>query len=182
MTEQPAHKLTLKDIFAEAKALIDITTEKGITIATAESCTGGLIGAAITAIPGSSTPFKGGIIAYDNAVKTKLLGVSPSVLGKYGAVSQKTAERMAVGAIERLNVDMAVSVTGIAGPGGGSEDKPVGTVWLGLAVKTDDNIKVEATMHSFGDIGRNKVRDVTCYEALKALNAKCEAFEKGTER
>ena len=163
---------TLKDIFAEAQKLVDSATEKGITIATAESCTGGLIGAAITAIPGSSTPFKGGIIAYDNAVKTKLLGVSPSVLGKYGAVSQKTAERMAVGAIERLGVDMAVSVTGVAGPSGGSEEKPVGTVWMGVAVKVDGKVEVTTKLHCFGDIGRNKVRDVTCYEALKALNKK----------
>lgn len=161
--------ITLKDIFSEAQKLIDLASEKNVTIATAESCTGGLIGAAITSISGSSKPFKGGIIAYDNSVKTKLLGVSPSVLGKYGAVSQKTAERMAAGVIERLGVDMAVSVTGIAGPGGGSEDKPVGTVWMGLAVKTDDNINIKTTLHSFGDIGRNKVRDVTCYEALKAL-------------
>lgn len=161
--------ITLKDIFSEAQKLIDLASEKNVTIATAESCTGGLIGAAITSISGSSKPFKGGIIAYDNSVKTKLLGVSPSVLGKYGAVSQKTAERMAAGVIERLGVDMAVSVTGIAGPGGGSEDKPVGTVWMGLAVKTDDNITIKTTLYSFGDIGRNKVRDVTCYEALKAL-------------
>lgn len=161
--------ITLKDIFSEAQKLIDLASEKNVTIATAESCTGGLIGAAITSISGSSKPFKGGIIAYDNSVKTKLLGVSPSVLGKYGAVSQKTAERMAAGVIERLGVDMAVSVTGIAGPGGGSEDKPVGTVWMGLAVKTNDNINIKTTLHSFGDIGRNKVRDVTCYEALKAL-------------
>ena len=160
---------TLKDRFAQAQRLVKLATENSITIATAESCTGGLIGAAITVIPGSSTPFKGGIIAYDNAVKTKLLGVSPSVLGKYGAVSQKTAERMAVGAVERLGVDMAVSVTGVAGPGGGSEEKPVGTVWIGLAVKIGGNIEATASLHSFGDIGRNKVRDVTCYEALRVL-------------
>lgn len=157
---------TLKDIFALSAEVINLATEKGVTVATAESCTGGLIGAAITSIPGSSTPFKGGIIAYDNAVKTKLLAVSPSVLGKYGAVSEKTAQRMAAGAIERLNVDVAVSVTGVAGPGGGSEDKPVGTVWIGLAQKGQPPI---ARLFNFGDIGRNKVRDLTCYEALKTL-------------
>jgi len=157
----------LKDIFTEAKTIIDLATDKNLTIGTAESCTGGLIGAAITAIPGSSTPFKGGIIAYDNAIKTKLLGVSPSVLGKYGAVSEKTAERMAAGAREHLGVDIAISVTGIAGPGGGTDDKPVGTVWMGVATKDGINAK----LYEFGDIGRNKVRDMTCYEALKALTA-----------
>jgi len=155
----------LKDIFAEAKSITLLATEKGLTIGTAESCTGGLIGGAITAIPGSSAVFKGGIIAYDNTIKTKLLGVSPSVLGKYGAVSEKTAERMAAGAVERLGVDIALSVTGIAGPGGGSEDKPVGTVWMGIATKDG----VSATHFAYGDIGRNRVRDQTCMDALKAL-------------
>ena len=160
-----APKVTLKDIFAEAQTLITLANEKGITIATAESCTGGLIGAAITAIPGSSTPFKGGIIAYDNKVKHKLLSVPPGMITKYGAVSREVARAMATGAIEALNVDMAVSVTGIAGPGGGSDDKPVGTVWMGLATRNN----MTTTLFTFGDIGRNKVRDVTCYEALKAL-------------
>jgi len=136
-------KVTLKDIFSEAQKLITLASEKKITIATAESCTGGLIGAAITAIPGSSTPFKGGIIAYDNKIKHKLLNVPPGMMHKYGAVSREVACRMAKGAIEVLNVDMAVSVTGIAGPGGGSEDKPVGTVWMGLAIKKGD--KIDAT-------------------------------------
>ena len=155
----------LKDIFAEAKTVIALANEKDITIATAESCTGGLIGAAITAIPGSSTAFKGGIIAYDNAIKNKLLNVPVDMLHKYGAVSREVARAMAQGAIEALNVDMAVSVTGIAGPGGGSEDKPVGTVWMGVAIQDT----IEAKRFEFGDIGRNKIRDVTCFEALKTL-------------
>ena len=156
----------LKDIFAEAKSIIALASEKGLNIGTAESCTGGLIGGAITALPGSSAVFKGSIVAYDNSIKTKLLGVSPSVIGKYGAVSQKTAERMAAGAIERLGVDIAVSVTGIAGPTGGTEDKPIGTVWMGLATKDS----VTATHFAYGDIGRNRVRDQACMDALKALN------------
>ena len=166
---------TLKDIFAEAAALIKAASDKGVRIATAESCTGGLIGAAITAIPGSSTPFKGGIIAYDNTVKTKLLGVPPGMIDKYGAVSREVARAMASGAIEALNVDMAVSVTGVAGPRGGTEEKPIGTVWMGLAVRDGDDINVTVKLHRFGDIGRNKVRDVTCWEALKALNATLQA-------
>ena len=162
----------LKDIFAEAKSIIALATEKGLSIGTAESCTGSLIGGAITAISGSSAIFKGGIIAYDNAIKTKLLGVSPSVLGKYGAVSEKTAQRMAAGARERLSVDIALSVTGIAGPGGGTEDKPVGTVWMGIATKDG----VSATRFEFGDIGRNKVRDQACMDALKALSTLCNDY------
>jgi len=169
-----APKVTLKEIFAEAQTLITLATKKNTTIATAESCTGGLIGAAITAIPGSSIPFKGGIIAYDNKIKHKLLNVPPGMIHKYGAVSREVARTMATGVIKALNVDMAVSVTGIAGPGGGSEDKPVGTVWMGLAIKNDGKIDATAKRHNFGDIGRNKVRDITCYEALKAITLKLE--------
>ena len=166
-------KITLADIFKLSAETLNAAKAKGVTIAVAESCTGGLIGAALTAIEGSSACFTGGIIAYDNAVKTKLLGVSPSVIGKYGAVSEKTAERMAAGAEERLGVDIAVAVTGIAGPGGGSEDKPVGTVWIGIAAREGDKITTSAALHNFGDIGRNKVRDATCYEALVALKTAC---------
>jgi len=162
-------QITLKDIFFEARNVIDLATEKKLRVATAESCTGGLIGAAITAIPGSSRPFKGGIIAYHNSAKTKLLNVPAGMIHKYGAVSREVASAMAKGAIEALNVDIAVSVTGIAGPGGGTDDKPVGTVWMGIAVREGNRINVTPKLHKFGDIGRNKVRDVTCYEALLAL-------------
>ena len=88
------------------------------------------------------------------------------MIGKYGAVSQKTAERMAAGAIERLGVDIAVSITGIAGPTGGTEDKPIGTVWMGIATKDG----ITATHFAYGDIGRNRVRDQACMDALKALS------------
>jgi PncC family amidohydrolase len=157
---------TLKEIFELAADVVKLATDSGKRIATAESCTGGLIGAAITAIPGSSTPFKGGIIAYDNAIKRDHLGVSEANLERYGAVSQAVAEQMASGALASLDVDIAVSVTGIAGPGGGSPNKPVGTVWIGLAVRGQSP---KAIIHNFGEIGRNKVRDVTCYEALETL-------------
>jgi len=176
MSEQPVHKVTLKDIFAEAQNLITLASEKNITIATAESCTGGLIGAANTAIPGSSAVFKGGIIAYDNTVKSQQLGVPAGMIHKYGAVSREIARAMAKGAVERLAVDIAVSVTGIAGPGGGSNDKPVGTVRIGIAVKTNDKIAVATQLHNFGDIGRNKVRDVSCYQALKVLTEASQAY------
>jgi PncC family amidohydrolase len=161
----------LKDIFAEAKQLIQAASDKNLTIATAESCTGGLIGAAITAISGSSQVFKGGIIAYDNEIKQSLLAVPAAMLKQHGAVSHDVAKAMAIGALSAVNVDIAVSVTGIAGPGGGSDAKPVGTVWIGSARRGNgDEITAQAALYNFGDIGRNKVRDMACYEALKNLN------------
>lgn len=158
--------ISLKDIFSLAAEVVSLATDKNMKLGTAESCTGGLIGAAITAIPGSSAPFIGGIIAYDNAVKINQLGVAEDILTKHGAVSESTTKAMAAGAVKALNIDLAVSVTGIAGPGGGTLEKPVGTVWIGIA---QSGKTPQATLHNFGDIGRNKVRDVTCYEALKAL-------------
>ena len=149
-----------------AQEVVSLATTKKLRIGTAESCTGGLIGAAITSIPGSSTPFKGGIIAYDNAVKRAQLGVSEDNLKIHGAVSEQVAKAMAQGALNVLEIDLAISVTGIAGPGGGSAEKPVGTVWIGLA---QNHQPPKATLYNFGDIGRNKVRDITCYEALKSL-------------
>jgi PncC family amidohydrolase len=103
------------------------------TLAAAESCTGGGLGAAITDQAGSSAFFLGGIVAYDNRLKSTLLGVPESVLAEHGAVSLEVAKRMATGCLTRLGADVAVSVTGIAGPGGGTTDKPVGLVFIGVA-------------------------------------------------
>ena len=138
-------------------------------IGTAESCTGGLIGGAITAIPGSSGCFKGGVTAYDNAVKTKLLGVPTDIIETHGAVSSPVAEAMALGALDALGVDIALSITGIAGPGGGSAEKPIGTVWMSIAGHTDSAPHVGSALYEFGDIGRNRVRDQACFEALKII-------------
>lgn len=161
--------VTLKDIFTEAANLIQRGSEFGLKVGTAESCTGGLIGAAITAIDGSSSVFKGGIIAYDNSVKTDLLDVNADLLREHGAVSEAVCLAMAEGALRKLNVDICVSVTGIAGPKGGSKDKPVGAVWMGIAKRANQNVTSNAYLYNFGAIGRNKVRDVTCYAALKRL-------------
>jgi len=106
---------------------------RGVTVATAESCTGGMIAAAITAIPGSSAVLDRGFVTYSNAAKTEMLGVPEGLIAAVGAVSEAVAARMAEGAKKRAGVEIAVSVTGIAGPDGGSEEKPVGTVWFGLA-------------------------------------------------
>ena len=107
--------------------------QHGWTLAVAESCTGGLIGHRITNVAGSSDYFTGGVIAYANAAKVSLLGVAWDTLNAFGAVSQETVLEMAEGARRRLGVDIAVSASGIAGPGGGTPEKPVGTVWIGLA-------------------------------------------------
>lgn len=117
---------------AEAR-LVAVYREKGMLLATAESCTGGMIAARITSVPGASSVFMGGIVSYANAVKRDWLGVPQAVLDRAGAVSAECAEAMAAGARERLRADVAVSVTGIAGPDGGTPEKPVGLVYLGTA-------------------------------------------------
>jgi len=116
-----------------AASLIALYKAKKLRAATAESCTGGLVAGAITDIPGSSAVFTHGFVTYANEAKTEMLGVPDSLLAKHGAVSSEVAAAMAQGAKARAGVDFAVSTTGIAGPDGGSPEKPVGTVWFGLA-------------------------------------------------
>jgi nicotinamide-nucleotide amidase len=116
-----------------AALVLDRARSLGIRLAVAESCTGGLLGARLTEIPGSSDVFVGGVIAYSDELKIELLGVPPELVAKHGAVSEPVAQAMAQGASQRFRVEAALSVTGIAGPGGGSPSKPVGTVWFGLA-------------------------------------------------
>jgi nicotinamide-nucleotide amidase len=120
-------------LVALAERLQGVCVGRGVTVATAESCTGGLIAAAITAVPGSSAYFLGGVVSYADAVKEAVLGVPSSVLAAHGAVSAQVALAMAFGARERLGATLAVSATGIAGPDGGSEAKPVGLTYVGLA-------------------------------------------------
>ena len=116
-----------------AENLVSLLRARGLTCATAESCTGGGVGSAITAVPGSSDVFLGGVVSYSNDVKHRVLGVDGETLAAHGAVSAETAAQMAEGARGLLRADLAVSITGIAGPGGGSDEKPVGLVWFGLA-------------------------------------------------
>ena len=113
--------------------LADALVARGATVATAESCTGGLVAAACTARAGSSAWFERGVVTYSNAAKAESLGVDPALIAAHGAVSEPVARAMAEGALAHSRADLAVAVTGIAGPGGGSADKPVGTVWLALA-------------------------------------------------
>ena len=151
-------------IAALAARLKEAACAAHLTVATAESCTGGLIAGAITAVPGSSECFYGGIVSYDNSVKQNVLGVPESVLRTDGAVSAPCARAMAEGSRRLIGTDLAVSVTGIAGPDGGSAEKPVGTVWFGLA--SADGTTAE--MRRFGG-DRAAVRAQTVIHALELL-------------
>lgn len=116
-----------------AASLLDACRARKIRLATAESCTGGLIVSVLTAIAGSSDVVERGFVTYSNAAKTEMLGVPPELISSAGAVSEPVAQRMADGALQRSHADIVISVTGVAGPGGGSAEKPVGLVWFGLA-------------------------------------------------
>ena len=137
---------------------------KGKTLATAESCTGGGIGAAITAVPGSSEVYKGGIISYTNWVKNRILGVDQTLLDRFGAVSAPVAEAMAQGARAVLETDVAVSVTGLAGPGGDKFGNPVGLVFIGYS----DAGKTLSRRFLFPG-SREEIRQAACREALKLI-------------
>lgn len=150
---------TADALFAKAKA-------GKITIATAESCTGGLIAAAITAIPGASAVLERGFVTYSNPAKTEMLGVPADLIQRRGAVSQEVALAMVDGALRHSRADIAVAVTGIAGPDGGSEDKPVGLVHIAAAKRGGARLHEE---HRFGDIGRNEVQAETAVAALTLL-------------
>ena len=156
-----------------AAEVLDAAKAAGLTVGTAESCTGGLIAATLTAIPGSSESVAGGIVSYSNEVKQAELGVKRETLDLVGAVSSQTAEQMAVGARAKLGVDIAVSVTGIAGPGGAAPGKPVGTVWIGLA---NAGITVSKLCRFPGD--REQVRMLTVRAALEFLRDGIEGLEE----
>ena len=140
---------------------------KGLRIATAESCTGGMVAAALTDLAGSSAVFDRGFVTYSNAAKIAMLGVDPAVLATHGAVSEPVAEAMAAGALLRSEADMAVAITGIAGPGG-SEFKPEGRVCFALA-RRGEGTMVETA--EFGALGRAKVRNAATRHALELLRA-----------
>lgn len=153
------------DIQSLARQVIEAAVARGLTIATAESCTGGLVAGALTAIAGSSAVVERGFITYSNAAKTELLGVPAELIEAHGAVSEPVARAMADGAVKRSPAQVSVSVTGVAGPGGGSADKPVGLVHFG-AVGPAGAIHIE---RRFGDIGREEVRLASVRLALDLL-------------
>nr|WP_316655053.1 CinA family protein [uncultured Gellertiella sp.] len=154
------------DIEALARKIVFRFIALGWRIATAESCTGGLIAGALTDIAGSSAVVDRGFVTYSNEAKVDMLGVSQTTLAEFGAVSRQTALQMAAGALSRSRADVAVAVTGIAGPGGGSPEKPVGLVHL--AAKARDGRSLHHEMH-YGDLGRDGIRRATVRTALEML-------------
>ena len=146
--------------------LAEALKARGLTCATAESCTGGLIGGALTAVPGSSEWYMGGVISYANSVKTGLLGVSEADLAAYGAVSEAVVRSMALGACRVTGADIACAVSGVAGPGGGTPEKPVGTVWIGWCLHGE----TRAEKFLF-DGDREAVRAQTVEEAVRGMTA-----------
>ena len=154
---------------AEVLALADALRRRGWRLASAESCTGGLIAAACTAVAGSSDWFERGFVTYSNAAKSEMLGVDPALIAAQGAVSEAVVQAMARGAVDRAKVELGVAVTGIAGPGGATAGKPVGTVWLAVAVRdAGDYIQVRAERLQL-DGDRSAVREQTVRQALQRL-------------
>lgn len=147
------------------QTLADRLNARGARMATAESCTGGLIAAACTELAGSSVWFERGFVTYSNEAKTELLGVDAALIAAHGAVSEAVARAMAEGALQRAGVSLAVAVTGIAGPTGGSPDKPVGTVWLAWARRDGETTSRRCVF----DGDRAQVRSQTCDTALQGL-------------
>ena len=154
------------EISAAATRVLEAARARGLKIATAESCTGGLVAAALTDIAGSSDVIERGFVTYSNDAKIEMLGVPEATLVAHGAVSKGTTEAMAVGAIRRSAADLAVAVTGIAGPGGGSMEKPVGLVHFATAARDGRHGHRE---QRFGDIGRGEVRRRAVLVALEML-------------
>ena len=152
----------IAQIAAEVNALL---RERRFMLSTAESCTGGGVAAAITSCPGSSDVFKGAVVAYSNEVKSSLLGVSEDTLRLFGAVSEETVREMAAGVSSVMKSDCAIATSGIAGPGGGTKEKPVGTVWVATLVAG----AVSATLLQLPDKGRDENIKATIIRALELL-------------
>src|SRR5215217_7112608 len=159
------------DIQTQARRVIDAARERGLMIATAESCTGGLVAGALTDIAGSSAAVERGFVTYSNAAKAAMLGVPRSLIDAHGAVSEPVARAMAEGAVAHSNAAVSVAVTGVAGPGGGTADKPVGLVHF-AAVGPAGLVHVE---RRFGDLGREAVRLESVRVALDLLLDRIEA-------
>lgn len=156
------------ELLALAADVVAANRAAGRCVSVAESCTGGLVAAVLTEIPGVSEIFGRAFVTYSNEAKIEMLGVSEDILATLGAVSEATAWAMAQGALDRSRADVAVAISGVAGPGGGSLKKPVGTVVFARAVR-DSSAPVVADTHQFGDLGRGEIRRQAALVALRLL-------------
>ena len=163
-----------EEIIAAVNALLAVCKAKKLMVTTAESCTGGLVAAAISEISGSSLVLDRGFVTYSNEAKQQMLGVTPATIDVYGAVSKECAGEMAKGALAHAQVDLAVSITGIAGPTGAVPGKPIGLVYFCAAARSG---RVIAHDRKFGDIGRSKVRRASVLQALSMLRELAEKEE-----
>jgi nicotinamide-nucleotide amidase len=160
-----------EDIVEAAKRLLEICKRKNLLVATAESCTAGLVAGTLTEVPGTSSILDRGYITYSNEAKHEMLGVSRDILDQHGAVSRETAEAMVRGVLGNSRVHLAVSVTGIAGPDGGSAEKPVGLVHFATASRSG---KLAHAEKRYGNIGRDKVRKESVLQAFRMLHELAE--------
>ena len=154
------------ELIAEATELLAVCNRRELLLATAESCTGGLIAGLLTEVPGCSSMFERGFITYSNTAKETMLGVPARLIEQHGAVSIEVARAMAEGALRHSNADVSIAVTGVAGPDGGTEDKPVGLVHLAAALKGSETLPGTSR---FGPIGRTEIRLASTREALRLL-------------
>jgi nicotinamide-nucleotide amidase len=167
------------ELVEAARKVVEANRAAGLRVAVAESCTGGLVSAALTEIPGSSDVLEAGFVTYANEAKTEQLGVTEEIVDTFGAVSIAVAWGMAQGALERSHADTAVAITGIAGPGGGSLRKPVGTVVFARARRGADPKEIVADTHEFGDLGRGGIRLQAALCALDLLMPVSDAEAEG---
>jgi len=160
----------MDDLYALSEQLGRVLREKGLYLVTAESCTGGLLGHLITEVPGSSDYYLGGFVAYTNEAKMRFLGVLPATLETFGAVSEQTVREMAAGArrayagIQPEEKIIAVAISGVAGPGGGTAEKPVGTVWIGV-----EGLAISHQEKSFFEISRSTVKQRSANQAIHLM-------------
>lgn len=164
-----------ESLMVQASTIVDLCRRRQVTLATAESCTGGLIAALLTEVAGSSAVVDRGLVTYSNEAKTEVLGVPISVLESFGAVSRETAESMAAGALARSRAHVAVATTGIAGPGGGSDQKPVGLVHFALAMGSS----IDHFECRFGPIGRLAIRLASVAQALAMIERRVAGQDGG---
>ena len=153
-------------LLARAARLLEVCRGQGLLLATAESCTGGLVAALLTEVPGSSAVVDRGFVTYSNDAKVEMLGVPPALIAAEGAVSEAVARAMATGVLRNTRADIAVSVTGIAGPGGGTASKPVGLVHFACTRRDRDDVAVACR---FGDLGRGGIRLASVMQALDMI-------------